>query len=271
VLLLAPLTLSWWTATWLVPERTPSVAQQSYAYVREGIEQAGAQAAWVDDPAVGGEVPLGFVWGRPEPGELLTTVDFLRRLNGSIPPQVARWVNRPREAGDQIGPWLPILGISLLVGLCGGFRERRRAVALAGTVAPFLAVLYNAANILPQARFLSTSMVVVPLAVGVGLATLVEAPVPCGPRWVLPRGVPGRPLLALGLTALALAGLPPNWLALGASWRENRVGQGEPAETIRAIERGGIDRTSRCTTMLRRDLQRGRSLRTRLYAYPPEP
>ncbi|MFH1468013.1 MAG: hypothetical protein ABIO70_26740 [Pseudomonadota bacterium] len=271
LVLLAPLVLSWGAATQLVPDRTPSVAQQSYNYVREGVEQAGAGPTWTENTAVGGQVPLGFVWGQTGPRELVTTLRFLRELNASVPARVSRWVHRPREAGDQVGPWLPILVVSLLVGLGGGLRKRRRMLALAGTVAPFLAVFYNAANILPQARFLSTSMVALPLVMAVGLATLVEAPVQLGPGLSLRRRLPNRALLAVAIAALALAGLPPNWLALGASWRENRVGQGEPADTIRVLEQGGIGRTSRCTLMLRNDLQQRRSLRTRLYAYPEEP
>jgi hypothetical protein len=164
-----------------------------------------------------------------------------------------------------------MLCVALLAAAGGLARRPRMFLAMAGTVAPFLVMLWNAASVLPQARYLSTSMVAIPLVLAVALAALVDAPVALAPRLRLPTWLPARAALAIGVTALALAGIPPSWIGLDADWRQNQVGQSEPRMTVLAVERGSIERPSRCTALLARDRAEGRALRTPLYGYPEEP
>ncbi len=192
--LVLPVALSYGIAHHTLPRNTPRLE---------------TQLAWFVEDVTGQRPPLPpdnerFLWGWSSPAHIPATLRTLAGLPSTRSPSAA-----PLRR-QQLDPWLPPALAGLL--LAGWALRRRpwRLAALVGTGAPSAVALWGAAGSQVMIRHLAYSMPVLPVVMGVGLASLVS------------RKGPGRPAgaVAVGLgVLLAVAGVIPGALSPGASWR----------------------------------------------------
>ncbi len=267
-LVLAPLLLSWGIARQAIPGSMPSLEFQTWIYLEQAVRSGGVEARWRSSEVGAGQPPQGFLWGHGSARELAASAAGLARLSASAPPELRRAPSVRRAREQQLLPWALPSALGLGLALLGLARRWERALALALTVAPFGAMMVAAAVTLPQARYLASALVALPLVLGVAVAALAQNPSP----WRgLSSGSPPRPWRSLALLAALLAavtGLLPGWLAPDAPWRTLDLVQGEPRATIQLVRAGGGRHGGYCARALDLERQRYPWWPSRLYDWP---
>jgi len=209
----------------------------------------------------------GLTWGVSDPRTLPETVQCLQRIQAAIPPYELRRLQDGDRWARVGAPWMPIVGLALVVCLSGTSGRRlfaqRGLLALLGPAMPFALTAMSAMQD-PSVRRIGASLVPVPVLLGVAWAVLFEAQAPTAVASLFARLDRGRtrilrgPVsgLAIGSALGVLVGLPYTVLAPSAPARA-----AVPADTEWASLSNGELRTRpqdvQCAERLAADRARG--------------
>lgn len=264
-LVLVPVVGSWFLAAQVQAPGMSGVVAQAYAFYGDTANAAGVAPWWLDGLAgEGAEAGVDrsgceLLWGRTRPAEVQCALKRLRVLGEGMPAAVRRYPASVEFREKNVHPWIAP-GLLSLAGAALALRRRPwQILALLVTGAPFLAMLVNSAQLLPHPRFLSGHSLVIPVLLGVGLASFMErslptsaAPGPARWRWHL---------LSLGSALAAVVVLGgPTYLR-----RVAVLGDGEPQETLRPVLAGQADPRNPCTGLLLDEAERGFRVETTVY------
>lgn len=173
-----------------------------------------------------------YVWGRSPVTDIPATLGHLwreRRIrpdDASLEPLIGP--GRDRE----VTPWAAPVAVGLALALLGLRRRPWLLLGFAGTAMPFVATLGAAVTIqMSMARFLASSLPFVPVVLGIGWASTVQAP--RFRPWVEPAPTLGTHLWwlgAVGIVAAVVLDVVPTHLSPTAPWRSH--GQPEGGDEI---------------------------------------
>ncbi len=223
--------------------------------------------------AIEERLSTAYVWGRSDPREIPATLIGLQRQSAALPPGLLVDDTTRRHLDAYLRPWSPLLPAAGLVGVLGlllGAGGGWRLLALVGTATPFLVGLKGAVE-LQRAflRFLATGEPVLALALGLGIAVLVEGGVRAGRAgW---RGAL-RLVVGGGAVLLLVLGVVPSPISPVADWR-TPIPTSDRAihQLLDAFERRVHSDMPACVRQLRADEAAGLDPRGRLYGGLQEP
>jgi len=211
VAIFLPLAISHGFGTVGYPENAVSLEEQ--LDVRPLFHMHGSRTAEVLPPY---EYESGYVWGRTPVRQIPATIATLIELSRVEPPSDVR-MNVPASFHrHHVQPWLSTAAIVLPLSLVVVARRRRRLVAaLLGTGAPYLVALWGQQHMVePQARFLTQSLPVVALGLGVSFAWIISSvPAPGGRHGRI------RSVVGLAIVLVIATGILPTPLSPAAGWR----------------------------------------------------
>ncbi len=273
-LLLAPVVISWFAASYTLVPVGGSVSQVYYASI-DGAEMVDLGAEFVerydeeikrlgypaDDPLnFGANRPPDFRWGSSNPGHVVSAFRQLLAISRALPAEMIEHPEFVRARRDKILVWVPGLVLALFVGLLGLRKRPWQVLALLATSLPFVALAWGAVKVLPMVRFFTYSAVLVPFVLGVGIGAALEPARPASEQagW---RRLPLGSLVALVVLTVSI-------LVAGAPFLKSTsmpLADSSPKEDIQDIYAGRILSTDVCHTLLLEELHQGFDIQPRLY------
>ncbi|MES2642974.1 MAG: hypothetical protein V4850_26050 [Myxococcota bacterium] len=260
-LVLAPLALSWAIGARINAD-TWGLQDQTVAYAGDALRAVGVDPELVPRP----KPAERFRWGVDPLANAIPGVRFLSRVSAVL----AEHTHGSAEAAAvraRLGAWPTVLACAALALVLGVGRRPVLVLAAVGTLAPFLAVFYQALTTFPLPRMLATGLPAVAVIAGVGFAVLVRGglpaacpppedapPAPVRERLLVLLRVSARPGFALLGLVVMVGGAVPTWLGPLQPWRTWGLSSSEPwallAETAAGQHRAGA---YQCQTALWRD------------------
>ena len=209
--ILLPLAISYGFGTASYPEKARSLEEQ--IDVRPLFFLHGSRVAEVSPPY---NYDSRYIWGRTPVSGLPGTIQTLVQQAGIEPPSDLQMHVPASFHRHQVRPWLIAAWVGLPLSLVVVARRRwHLGAAMLGTGAPYLVALWGQQHMVePQARFLTQSLPVIALGLGLSFAWIVSR-MPAPGKW----GPTLRSAAGGVIVTVTVTGGVPNPLSPGASWR----------------------------------------------------
>ena len=251
--------LAWGAGRWTYGPQTAPLEQQADLAGR--LQEVGLAApAELQRPA-----PTAYVWGWSNPTQIPSTLLELRRRSALVPSTLAGTTDALQARRTMVDPWRGLaIGAAVLaaLGLLRGREGGWRALALVGTLAPFLVALDGAIRFQQSSiRFLGQAAPALAMLIGVAWATASDGLREGGTatsRWPSPR-----PLLAVLLWLALVVGALPSPLSPAAAWRSPIQLNAQPILDLLAgtMSPGQLRKFAACGQSIQADRAEGREER----------